>query len=61
MPEITLLCTDQIENNFYIFSFVINIISLFNVTFTLNSKRVYVMDNIFTIVCTVNPESFCSV
>lgn len=61
MPEITLLCTDQIENNFYIFSFVINIISLFNVTFTLNSKRGYAMDNIFTIVCTVNPESFCSV
>lgn len=61
MPEITLLCTDQIENDFYIFSFMINIISLFDVTFTLNNKRCYIMDNIFTIVCIVNPKSCCSV
>ena len=61
MPEIILLCSDQMENNFYVFSFVINNISLFDVTFTPNNKRGYIMGNILTIVCRVNPEIFCSV
>lgn len=44
MPEIPFLCADQIENNLYIFNFVISIISFCDITFTLKNRRGYIMN-----------------